>query len=154
LAVLESCFLLFWIGKQLLITKPQSDKYNPENYCYILSPITNHYTIGNIVRPEVLGIYGGRVLIAKEDVYLIRDGYFQKTTLTKLRKTKLRKAANLDNCVLIDSGVKINKKQTQKMDFLVGQKAQILVKDCHSLSSGKSLGILLIKRQFLKYINQ
>jgi hypothetical protein len=40
------------------------------------------------------------------------------------------------------------------MDFLVGQKAQILVKDCHSLSSGKSLGILLIRRQFLKYIKQ
>ncbi len=146
--VIEFVIVSGWIFKQVFITRPKSDPFNKENYCILLAPVKDNMTMGNALRPSTWGLYGGRILIADKDAWLVYQNEFAKKKLATVKK-----AATFKNYVLIDTGMKINEKQNEKLDNLVGDEATALFHDCAKLNGGNSLAMLLIRRQVRDLFN-
>ena len=127
-----------WGLKQFLITKAVSDPISYDNYCYGLARVTEKkMTMLNLLRLGTIGLYGGRVVIAGSDVYLIHKGKFKKFDL---------KHIDISNITIIDTGQKFDDTITSCLNKKLGKRAIPLIRDCASLNCGPSLGYLLVRR--------
>lgn len=127
----------FWTIKQLLLIRYKGDKLTQDTYCYALAPIKNRWGALNILRPFVIGEYGGRLLIAGEHTYMFHRGVMKKVPT---------KHVKMENYVIVDTGKFIDPETNARLDKRIGQKIILCLRDCSTLDCGVSLTSLLFKR--------
>lgn len=138
-AVISGMFAL-WSVKQIALIQIKSDPITETNYMYGLAPVHNIFGRLNILRPSVFIEYGGRVVRAGDDIYLVHRGKFKKHKISSLDEEKL------DLYKWVDTGVKINPKDSLDLDNKLKDKFDILTNDCSSLRVSRSLGYTLLYR--------
>lgn len=134
--------LFLWCSKQLLLYRFKTENLGNDTYYYGLAKAKGALGILNILNPFTLAEYGGRIVIANDDVYMVHKGIFRKIKRQALDKTKL------SEFVFVDTGVRINSEDTARLDNFIGDKMIPFIHDCSAMQVKVSITALIFKRIF------
>lgn len=139
-----ACLFSLWVVKQYLLMTPPNDHVPDDEYVYALAPVRNTMSRLNILSPSNIVEYGGRVLIAGDHVYCVHRNKFKKIKLSETNH------AQLELYKKVRSGVKLNQKDSARLDQKLSEKVIIGYNDCSTLTVGAPLGYILLKRKLSK----
>lgn len=111
------------------------DKYNPENYMIGLLPIETGWGVANFARAANRVMYGGRCIVAGDDVWRSRGSVFIKA---KADYNSLK-----EKYIFFDTGVPISKEINRKLDKVVGTLLFPILNDCRLLDVGINVNKLV-----------